>query len=787
MSKDPAETRFADETLHRVLAFCAEPRTVAEIASELEVEDSDELVRWLESLALVGKLQRHKGKRYQAVHTRAAVGLYRRSRGEGRSGGLVAPRDSKLGIIDIPPGLEEGAQDGDLVLASYKESRAGGTDREGRQRLAGRVLSIIDARPNEAVGILEYSYSDRPRVRLEGHNLPRYAYLQPHELHGARPGAVVRVKLSRKADSQGRTRAEFLGTVGSIDNPLHDLDNLVALFDFPGDFDPEALREAQALPADPDESEYAGRIDLRALPIITIDPKDAEDHDDAISLERLEGGLLRLGVHIADVSHYIPPGSALDEDARFRATSVYLPGKLIPMLPKQLSAGLCSLHDSVDRLALSCIMVFDAQGEMLRREIVKTVIRVRRYLTYEEVLPVLEGKGSCDDATVDALLKESRALADLLLKRRLERGALTLEIPRPHVIVNKAGLVASVEPEHHDIAHNLIEEFMLICNEAVARFLIERGLPYIGRIHPEPSEDAIDDFADFCDALKVPQPDWETPGGVQKFLDDVRKRPGFEAIHYALLRSMARAVYNAGPDVHFALAIDKYVHFTSPIRRYPDTLTHQVCTEYLAIGGVLRWEAGAQRAASLQWADGSDGAAPKPKRDGKRIADYERWEFAMPQIASHCTERSIRADRGELAATQIKVLRMLLPKIGEAMHGTVVSISNNAVIVRLDGNMAEGYIEFTELTDGWTEVHKFWVDYEADGVFRKAMLGDRMEVEIVGIDLGSRSMRLTPLGRFGVRGFSQRRKSGESRNGRGGGRKEKHRKQGGRKSGRRRR
>jgi ribonuclease R len=754
VAKEPAETRFADETLQRVLAFCVEPKSVAEIAAELEVEDSDELTRWLESLTLIGKLQRHKGKRYQAVNTRAAVGMYRRSRGEGRSGGLVAPRDGSIGIIDIPPGLEEGAQDGDLVLAGFRESRGGGTDREGRQRLAGRVLSIINARPSEAVGILEYSYSDRPRVRLEGHNLPRYAYLQPHELHGARPGAVIRVKLQRKADSQGRTRAEFIGTVGSIDNPLHDLDNLVALFDFPGDFDDDAVREAQALPADPDASEFEGRVDLRELPIITIDPKDAEDHDDAISIERLDDGLIRLGVHIADVAHYVSPGSALDEDARFRATSVYLPGKLIPMLPKQLSAGLCSLHDSVDRLALSCIMVFDAQGEMLRREIVKSVIRVRRYLTYEEVLPVLEGKGSSDDAVVDALLTESRALADLLLKRRLERGALILEIPRPHVIVNKAGIVVSVEPEHHDVAHNLIEEFMLICNEAVARFLLERGLPYIGRIHPEPTEDAIDDFADFCDALKVPQPDWETPGGVQKFLDDVRKRPGFEAIHYALLRSMARAVYNAGPELHFALAIDKYVHFTSPIRRYPDTLTHQVCTEYLAIDGVLRWEAAHL---DLPWADGSRGAAPKPKRDGKRIPDYERWEFAMPQIASHCTERSIRADRGELAANQIKVLRMLLPKIGEAMMGTVVSISNNAVIVRLDGNMAEGYIEFTELTDGWTEVHKFWVDYEADGVFRKAMLGDRMEVEIVGIDLGSRSMRLTPLGRFGVRGAPQRR------------------------------
>ncbi|MCB9895994.1 MAG: VacB/RNase II family 3'-5' exoribonuclease [Planctomycetes bacterium] len=738
-------TRFADETLAKLLAFCAEPQSVEDIAGELGVEVSGDLQDWLESLAFAGKLQRQKGKRYQAVSVRAAVGMYRRSRGYGKAGGFVVPRDGNIPTIDVPTGLEEGAQDGDLVLATYKEGRSGRRDGDRGERLNGRVLSIIDARPNEAAGVLEYSYSGQARVRLEGYNLPRYAYLQPHETHHTKSGTVVRVKLHRKPDSKGRTRAELLGSVGSIDNPLHDLDNLVALFGFPGDFDPDALREAQALPAHPDPAEFQGRVDLRELPIITIDPKDAEDHDDAISIEHLDGGLTRLGVHIADVSHYISPGSALDEDARFRATSVYLPGKLIPMLPKELSAGLCSLHDSVDRLALSCFMVFDESGEMKRREIVQSVLRVRRYLTYEEVLPVLEGKGSCGDEVVDKLLVDGRKLADALLQRRLKRGAMVLEIPRPHVIVDKAGIAISVEPEHHDIAHNLIEEFMLICNEAVATFLLERGLPYIGRVHPAPDEDSVDDFEEFCDELKINPPDWEKPGGVQAFLDDVKTRPGFQAIHFALLRSMARATYHAGPELHFALALDKYVHFTSPIRRYPDTLTHQVLTEYIGAGGVLRWES---EASGLTWADGSKAPAGKAKRDGRRIPDFERWEFSLPHIAAHCTERSIRADRGELAADQIKVLRLLLPRIGEAMQGTVISIAGNSVIVQLDELMAEGYVEFSELTDGWVDVHKFWVHYETGAGVRKVMLGDRMEVEISNIDLGSRSMRFTPLGSF---------------------------------------
>lgn len=727
--------RFTTETLATLKAFCVDPRSLEEIAEHLNTEDSPELLDWLESLAFTGVMQRHKGKRYQAVSTRAVVGTFRRAKGYGKQGGFVIPRDARISLVDIPTGLEEGAQDGDLVLASYKEGRGGRLDREGRPRNAGRVLSIVDSRPAEAVGVLEYDHAGRARVRLEGYNLPRHAHIQPHEVHHTKPGTVVRVKLSRKPDAQGRTRAELLGSVGSIDNPLHDLDNLVAIFGFPGDFDDDALKEAAALPADPEPHEFEGRLDLRKLPIITIDPKDAEDHDDAVSLEALADGAVRLGVHIADVSHYISPGSALDMDARDRATSVYLPGRLIPMLPKQLSAGLCSLHDSVDRLALSCFMTFDAEGEILSRQIVKTVVRVRRFLTYEEVLPVLEGKGETGDAVIDKLLVDSRVLADRLLARRLKRGAMILDIPRPHVIVNAAGLAVSVEAESHDIAHNLIEEFMLAANEAVAHFLLERGLPYIGRIHPPPDEDAIEEFSGFCAEMKIPEPDWEKPGGVQKFLDSVKGRAGYEAIHYALLRSMQRATYHAGPEVHFALALDKYVHYTSPIRRYPDTLTHQVLTEYLEVGGTFDWERG----------------GPKPKADGKRIPDFERWEFSLPHIASHCTERSIRADKGELAADQIKVLRLLLPKIGEAMMGTVISIAGNSVIVRLDQYMAEGYIEFSELTSSWVEVHKFWAHFETGAGVRKIMLGDRLEAEIAGIDLASRSMRLSPLGQHAQR------------------------------------
>ncbi|MBX3473047.1 MAG: RNB domain-containing ribonuclease [Planctomycetes bacterium] len=762
---DTDPTRYSDASAERVLQAAHDaPRTIEELAAALGVTADDSFHAWLESLVFTGRLLRVKGRRFETVRGKAAVGIYRRARGYNKSGGYVVTGMPGAENIEVPNGMEEGAQDGDRVLVSLRDDGA----RRGRRRnddyergLSGRVLGIIESRPDEAVGILEYNQNGDPRVRLEGLNLPRHAWLDHHDVKRMKPGTVVRVKITRKPDGQGRTRARLAGTVGMIDDPLHDFDNLVALFGFPGTFSDAALSQARALPKDPPKSEFKGRVDLRDSLVITIDPVDAEDHDDAISIEALPGGITRLGVHIADVAHYVTPGSALDEDARFRATSVYLPGKVIPMLPRELSAGLCSLHDSVDRLAKSVFLWFDQAGQVLRREVVDSIVRVRRFLTYEEVLPVLEGKGSCGDSAIDAMLVQSRKLADLLLARRLQRGALILEIPRPHVYVNKAGLAYKIEPESHDIAHNLIEEFMLAANEAVARFLIERGLPYIGRIHPAPADDSVEDFAEFCRELKLPEPDFDKPGELQKWLVMVKKRQGYEAIHYALLRSMTRAVYHAGPDLHYALALNEYVHFTSPIRRYPDTVTHQLIRAYFAQGKELRWESAAL---GVHWADGTLAAPRKAARDGRKIDNFEQWEFAMPGIATHCTERSIKADQGSLAADQIKILRHMRGRIGEEMLGTVIGVSGRGVIVRLDDNLAEGTLEFNELTSGWVETHRFWAHYETGSGVRKVMLGDRMEVQIADIDLASRTMLLTPLGQHSrQRGRERRNDRGRDR------------------------
>jgi ribonuclease R len=279
---------------------------------------------------------------------------------------------------------------------------------------------------------------------------------------------------------------------------------------------------------------------------------------------------------------------------------------------------------------------------------------------------------------------------------------------------------------------------------AVARFLLERGLPYLGRIHPAPDEDAKEAFWEFCDELRIRKPDFDVPGELQRMLNEIADRPGADAINLALLRSMKRATYSPEPALHYALAVSQYVHFTSPIRRYPDTVTHQVFTAYLATRATLRFET---RDMGLPWADGKVVAAVKQHaKDGRDMASSEAWEMLMPSIAFHCTERSIQADKGEIAANQIKILRTLQNSIGQNFEGTVINVGGRGVSIKLDHALAEGSIDYRDLADGWVDTHKFWAIYETREGTQRMMMGDRVEVMIDSIDLASREMRLLPVG-----------------------------------------
>lgn len=735
-----------------ILSFCESPKQLSDIAAHLDATE-DETLTLAESLVRQAKLQRVKRSRYRAVRGNALVGTYRSKHGYS-GGGYVIPNDRNVPTVTIPEGFSDSSVDGDRVLVQYKQASS---RRGGRNELTGRVLSIVDKRPTEAVGVFELGPKRRPNVMFRDARLPRFAVLERDDADDLREGEIIRVKLFRNTDRTGRSRAEVLEVVGNLDDPAHDLDNLCALYGFDPKFSEAATEQANALPDNPDASEFNGRIDFRGLLTIAIDPKDAKDHDDAITFETLEDGLVRLGVHIADVAHYVRRGEPLDADAQARATSVYLPGRLIPMLPFELSAGLCSLKQGVDRLALSCLMTFNRKGEIVQREIVESVVRVDHFLSYEQALPILHDTN--DQNPLHRTLRDARKLADTLQANRYARGALSLNIPRAHVIVDAQGEVESVEADVQDEAHNLIEEFMLAANGAVAEFLIDRGLPYIGRIHPEPPNDAQDDFAEYCVELGLRSPDLEDARDLAKFLVEVEARKDYEAIHYAVLRSMSRAAYSDVASLHYALQTTKYVHFTSPIRRYPDVLVHRAVKAYLALGQPARWVASG---VLHPWLAG-DKDKPNTAADGKDIDIYQTMMAEMPQLASQCTDQAIKADQAEIAANQIKLLRQYMGRVGEPVKGRVIVIAGKHLVLRLDDSFAEGQIEYGMLTRGWVEQHKYWVRFETHTGMLRVLPGDTFEAEIGAVDLASRSLQLIPVallndnGRYDFRPKSQSR------------------------------
>ncbi|MCK6439776.1 MAG: ribonuclease R, partial [Planctomycetes bacterium] len=656
----------------------------------------------------------------------------------------LIPDDRALPFIAIPDAAIGEAVPGDRVLVSYnfrQRGKGGGRRDNDDGRFTGRVITIIDPRPDIAAGVFSGESFGHDVVVFRGRNKPPFAELQGHPK--LVEGQVIRVKLSRPRHGRG-TIARFIETVSNLKVANNDVESIATLFEFPVEFSGAALAEIDALPDNPLPKDVEGRLDLRDQLIITIDPADAKDHDDAISVEQLDNGFWRLGVHIADVSHYVRPGTHLAQEATERGTSVYLPGKTIPMLPEKLSAGLCSLMDGRDRLAKSCFITYDNKGRVLRRELYRSVINVKRFFNYAEVLDVLEGRNSAG-APYDDLLKRSRKLADAIRDHRVDAGSLTLDIKRPHLVVDKEGDILKIEVDHQDASHNLIEEFMIAGNRAVASFMIERGMPYIGRIHPPPEPEAEEAFAEFCEELKMPAPNFGDSRRIQLFLDGLKGLPGESAIHLAVLKSMKRAEYAPKDALHYALATSRYTHFTSPIRRLCDIVVHQMIEGYWDSGGELKYEETPLK--DLAWIDGKEPNTQANALSGNAIAGARGWRALMPSIARQAVETSYRSERAEMETVQLKLLRTLEHRIGEIFDGTVVHIGSGGVSVQLDGVWAEGSIPFSELSLEWVTAHKFWAEYETDQGMRRLRVGDRIKVAVDTVDIADRSLRLKLSGK----------------------------------------
>ncbi len=616
-----------------------------------------------------------------------------------RGFGFIRPADAEGLDYFVGPSDLGGALEGDTVLAERLPRRG----RERGQSESARVLQVLQRAHPRVVGTLR-GWRKRWYVVPDGMSFAAEIGLVGNDRAGAEEGDKVVVQLSARAE--GKLAGRIVQVFGSGRDPAVDLPMIVVEFALPTEFPDPALAEAEKLPDGVTPADLKGRDDLRGETIVTVDPETAQDFDDAISLARTKDGW-RLGVHIADVSHYVRPGTALWEEAAERATSIYLPGRTIPMLPERISNNLCSLRPDEDRLTLSVLMELDDEGTLGDYRIARSVIRSAKRLTYAQALTAMVGEKTELPATVVGLLKSAGQLAALRTKFRHRRGAL--EIDRPEVELEYEGdNVTGAHPQARDDAHRMIEEFMLLANECVARWGVRHSRPFIHRVHESPDPRSLTDLFFFAQSLGISSEVRNQRQAIQAMLERVAGTPISHAVNLVVLKSMKHAEYRAESLGHYALAAEQYLHFTSPIRRFPDLVVHTALKEF-------------------------------DLEKGRR--KHTDWDALLERYASHSTDMEVRAERAERELVKVKLLRFLQNRVGETLHGVVVGVEEFGAFVELEEVPVDGLISSRQL-GGRPEHDRRRHTLTGPRKHMRLRVGDRVRVQIDRIDLERRELDL---------------------------------------------
>lgn len=619
----------------------------------------------------------------------------------------------------VPPGHEGGAMSGDLVVVRRVPPRPG--RRAGRS--AFEVVEVLERAAGRVVGTLERAEGGLFFVAPDG-----TAVLTPVIVRdlpaGARAGTKVVAEIVEHPRAAGDLPAgvvvEVLGRAGELEAETR---AVIRAHELPESFSEEALAEARRAAAAFDPEDLEGRADLTGLLVLTIDPADARDFDDAVSIEDEGGGRVTLGVHIADVARFVEPGGALDVEARERGTSVYFPRRVVPMLPEVLSNGVCSLQEGQRRLARSVFVTYGPGAEILGRRAERSVIVSRRRLTYEAAEAILDGEELGEAPEVVSLVGAMGELARAILARRREAGMVHLDLPEVRLVLDEAGEVRDAEPEPHLFSHRVIEMLMVEANEAVAALLDARGLPFVRRVHPPPEDEAFEGLAAFaraCGHRGLPR-GRPSRHDLQALVDEVRGRPEGYALNLALLRSFEKAVYSPDPEGHYALGSEAYCHFTSPIRRYPDLTVHRALDELGRAGRKRR------------------------RRKGDDEAEEEALA-ALAEEADHLSRREREAEAAELELRQVLVLRHLARRVGESFEGVVTGLADFGLFVQFPRFLVEGLLRLEDLGGEVWAVDAARGRAVGEGSGRTVRLGDALRVRIAAVDVARRHLDLALAG-----------------------------------------
>lgn len=682
------------------------PMKIKELAVILQVsrEERPKLEQVLAALLEEGKIEINKRGKYKIAEETTVTGTF-------------LPHPKGFGFVEAE-GMEE-----DIFIPEEYTGNAFCQDMvqvvlipgKNRKRREGRITAILSHTISEVVGTYEKSKNfgfvvpDNPKILQD-------IFVPIENSKGAVNGHKVIVQITQYGSTRRKPEGKIVKIIGHINDPGTDVLSVVYARELPFEFPEKVLNQAERVRDEVSEADMEGRMDLRSVPMVTIDGEDAKDLDDAVSLSR-EGAIWHLGVHIADVSNYVQENSALDREAKKRGTSVYLVDRVIPMLPHRLSNGICSLNEGCDRLALSCLIDIDEKGNVTGSQIVESVICVDRRMTYTSVKKILEDRDEIEREKYQDLVpmfEEMQKLAGILREKRRKRGSIDFDFPETKMILDKRGKPVDIKPYDRNVATKIIEDFMLIANETVAQEYFWRELPFVYRTHDTPDPEKIQALAEFIRnfgyGLKGVQ-DEIHPKELQKLLARIADSPEEMLISRLTLRSMKQARYSTECTGHFGLAAKYYCHFTSPIRRYPDLQIHRIIKENL-----------------------------RGRMNPERIAHYEE---ILPEVAEHSSKTERRADEAERETEKMKKAEYMQEHIGEIYEGVISGITSWGMYVELPSTV-EGLIHVSNLYDDryyYQEESHEMVGVDTGTVYK---LGQSIQVRVLGADKQTRTIDFVP-------------------------------------------